>query len=253
MSETPTLPAFFRLVALDAVDSTNEEARRLAAAGAPEGTLVWARSQSAGRGRRGRPWHSPRGNLYLSVLLRPKCAASGAAQIGFVTAVALGDTLRRFLPRDAPVTFKWPNDVLVAGRKASGILLEASGVNADRLDWVVVGVGINVAASPGDVPYAAMSLSESGAGDTSVAEVLAVFAGCFLSVLETWQREGFEPVRSRWLEHAQGLGGPVEVRLDHETLAGRFAALDEGGGLALDLPSGGRRIVTAGDVFFPHL
>jgi len=247
------LPAFFHLIALDAVDSTNEEARRLAASGAPEGTLVWARRQTAGRGRRGRSWQSPPGNLYASILLRPRCAPAAAAQIGFVTAVALGEALRRFLPPGVPLSFKWPNDVLVAGRKISGILLEASGLTGDRLDFLVVGVGANVATSPADVPYAATSLAQSGAGEVKTGDLLAVFAESFASGLARWREEGFAPAREGWLARAQGLGGPVEVRLDRETLSGRFASLDEGGGLALDLPCGERRVVTAGDVFFPDL
>jgi BirA family biotin operon repressor/biotin-[acetyl-CoA-carboxylase] ligase len=164
----------------------------------------------------------------------------------------LGGALRQVLPPATPLAFKWPNDVLVGGRKVSGILLEASGLTGERLDSLVVGVGVNVAASPADVAYAATSLAESGAGEVSVADLLAGFATAFLAELELWRREGFAPARRRWLAHAEGLGGPVEVRLDRETLAGRFAALDESGGLALDLPSGQRRIVSAGDVFFPR-
>src|SRR5690606_470120 len=97
----PRLPPFFRLVAFDTIGSTSEEARRLAADGAPEGTLVWARAQSAGRGRRGRSWSSPPGNLYLSLLLRPDCPAAAAPQLGFATAVGLGEALDTLLPADA--------------------------------------------------------------------------------------------------------------------------------------------------------
>lgn len=123
MERTPDLPANFPLIALGDVGSTNDEARRLAAEGAPDGTVVWARSQNAGRGRYGRSWSSPPGNLYVSLLLRPACPPATALQLGFVAAVALGEALDRRVAA-AALTFKWPNDVLLDGRKIAGILLE---------------------------------------------------------------------------------------------------------------------------------
>ena len=117
------LPPDCRLVALDSVDSTNEEAKRRAREGAPDKTLIWAAAQSAGRGRGGRTWVSPPGNLYLSLVLRPDCPARRAAELGFVAAVALGAALHD-IAADLPVAFKWPNDVLLRGRKLAGISVE---------------------------------------------------------------------------------------------------------------------------------
>ena len=149
MTRTPDLPASYQLVRLDSVDSTNEEARRLAASeAAVDGTLVWALSQTAGKGRRGRAWESPGGNLYCSILLRPDCAAAKAAQLSFVAAVAVVEAVTDIAGPALEVRCKWPNDVLVGGRKISGILLESEAGAGDEVEWVVVGVGVNVAHHP---------------------------------------------------------------------------------------------------------
>lgn len=243
----PRLPPFFHLVALDSIDSTNEEARRRAAAGAGEGTLVWAREQTAGRGRRGRAWHSPRGNLYMSLLLQPGCSPAAAGQLGFVAAVALAGTLDDLLPRPERIRLKWPNDVLVEGRKISGILLEAT---AAPPGGVVLGVGVNLRVRPEESLYPTASLVELGLPDPDLPAFLERFAAGLQSWYDTWRATGFAPVRAAWLARAVGLGEEIVIRLDRETLTGRFAALDESGALALDLPEG-RRLIAAGDVFFP--
>ncbi len=119
----PKLPPAYQLVALERVASTNDEALRLAAEGAEDGTLVWAREQTGGRGRQGRVWSSPPGNLYFSLVLRPDCAPAEAAQLGFVAGVALGEAIGSVAPPLIDVNYKWPNDLLLNGRKAAGILL----------------------------------------------------------------------------------------------------------------------------------
>jgi BirA family biotin operon repressor/biotin-[acetyl-CoA-carboxylase] ligase len=254
MTDTPALPPFYSLVALARIDSTNEEAKRLAAAGSAEGTLVWAREQTAGRGRRGRAWSSPPGNLYMSVLLRPACAPEVGSQVGYVAAVALAEALEGLLPAAArPVSLKWPNDVLVGDAKISGILLEASAAADRTLDWLVLGIGVNVVASPADTPYPATNLCREGACQVTEAGLLEALAGRFLEWYQRWRSQGFGPVRERWLAGARGLGEPIEVRLETEVLKGRFADLDETGALALELPAGSRRRITAGDVYYPNL
>ena len=233
---TLALPGFFHLVARERVGSTNEEALLLAAGGAPSGTLVWAREQSDGKGRRGRMWTSPPGNLYCSTVLRPERERAAWGQVSFVAAVAVAEAIGRAAPNVTP-QLKWPNDVLVGARKLAGILLEASE------DSLVVGLGVNVASyPPGE---GATSLAEQGAGVT-VEVFLSEAATAFLNWWQRWERHGFSVVRAAWLERAVGLGTEVEVRMADETLSGTFEALDETGALVL---SGGRRI-SAGDVVF---
>jgi BirA family transcriptional regulator, biotin operon repressor / biotin---[acetyl-CoA-carboxylase] ligase len=242
------LPPAFRLVALASVGSTNEEARRLAREGAEDGTIVWAREQSSGRGRRGRGWSSPPGNLYCSLVLRPDCPPGEAAQLGFIAALAVGETCGGFVPPLVELHHKWPNDVLLGGRKVSGILLESESDAAGALDWLVLGVGINVASAPEGTEFPATSLHAEGAGDIPVEPVLEAFSRHFLSWVDRWLADGFPPVRAAWKRRAWRLGEEIVARLPNEEVRGRFEDLDETGALVLSTAAGRRRI-TAGEVF----
>ena len=244
----PTLPAGFHLHRFAAVGSTNDEAKALARAGAPGGTLVWADEQTAGRGRRGRSWVSPPGNLYLSLLLRPDSEPARAAQLGFVAALGLADALAELAGPALELRCKWPNDILANGWKLAGILLEAEAGAGGRVDFVIIGIGVNIASAPARAEYPATSLAAEGIADVSPATLLAAFARHFDRWHRRWCEAGFAPVRAAWLDRAVGLGEPVRVRLDRMTLDGRFADLDEDGALLLDTADGRRRIA-AGDVF----
>ncbi len=247
----PKLPPAYRLVALETVASTNDEAIRLAETGAEEGTLVWAREQTKGRGRQGRAFHSPPGNLYLSLILRPSCALAEAAQLGFIAGLAVGEAFGRVAPPMTEVTYKWPNDVLLNGRKAAGILLESKTTRSAALDWLILGVGANLRSYPEDTDFPATSLHfEGAASDVNEVDVLENFARCFLTWTDRWLDDGFAPVRRAWLGHAHALGEEIEVRLPRESLKGTFRDLDETGALVLDRPGGERRLITAGDIFF---
>jgi BirA family transcriptional regulator, biotin operon repressor / biotin---[acetyl-CoA-carboxylase] ligase len=243
------LPPGCRLVFHESIGSTNDEAKRLARDGATEGTFVWALEQSAGRGRRGRAWVSPRGNLYTSLILRPECAPGRAAQLGFVAALAVGGALRALLPRFGGVSYKWPNDVLVEGRKIAGILLESEMVSFDRLSFLVVGVGVNLTASPPGKEFPATSVLEAGLGTLVPELMLEEFANHFQSWESRWREQGFAPVRAAWLAAAATTRGqPVRVRLEKMSLHGRFLDIDEKGALLLDA-AGECRHISAGEIF----
>jgi BirA family transcriptional regulator, biotin operon repressor / biotin---[acetyl-CoA-carboxylase] ligase len=247
MSGAPALPPPFWLATYDTLGSTNDEAKRLARAGAAEGLVVTAERQTAGRGRRGRHWSSPAGNLYASIVLRPQCRAAVAAQLGFVAALGLTDAIDQLAPALA-VECKWPNDLLANGRKVCGILLEAELMATDVPDFVVIGSGVNVVASPPDAAYPATSLVDEGAAGITPLTMLAAYLRCFAAWLACWQDKGFAPIREAWLARAIGRGGPIRVRLEHETLDGRFRDLDDDGALLLDMPRGTRRIAV-GEIF----
>ena len=246
--DAPPLPSFFRLVRYDAIGSTNDEAKRLARDGLPEGILVWALEQTAGRGRRGRPWASPPGNLYASLLLRPDCSAMRAAQLGFVAALALVEALEPLVGRTVELRCKWPNDVLANGRKLAGILLESETGEEDRPAFVVLGIGVNLAAAPGSVEYPATSLAAEGVAPVTPGIVLAGFARRFEHWAARWAREGFAPVREAWLGRVAALGEPIRVRLESGEWYGRFLDIDADGALLLD-GEGGHRRIAAGEVF----
>jgi BirA family transcriptional regulator, biotin operon repressor / biotin---[acetyl-CoA-carboxylase] ligase len=244
----PVLPEGFHLRHYASVGSTNDAAKTLARAGAPDRTLVWADEQTAGRGRRGRFWLSPPGNLYLSLVLRPECPAAHAAQLGFVAALGLGDALTPLVGHALHPRYKWPNDLLADGKKLAGILLESEMGTSDHVDFVVVGIGVNIVAAPGNVEFPATSLIAQGVTGVTSEAVLEGFVRHFAGWAGRWRDEGFAPVRAAWLRAASGLGERISVRLEHSTLFGRFHDLDEDGALVLDLAEGRRRIA-AGDVF----
>ena len=243
-------PCFDRR-AVDAVTSTNDEAVGRAAEGAGAGTLVWARSQSKGRGRRGRSWSSPEGNLYFSLILRPDREARRAAELAFLAAIAIGEGIAPLIPASVAVRYKWPNDVLLNGRKVAGVLLETSLGPKGGLDWLVIGVGVNVLGFPKGTDYPATSLVAEGAEGLEPACVLEGFCQAFLSGYERWRDDGFAGVRQRWLGRAAGIGQTIEVRLEGETLSGIFAGLDGAGALILQRAGEEDRRISAGDVFFP--
>lgn len=247
------LPPGFRIKAFDSVGSTNDEAKALARSGAGEGTLVWARRQEGGRGRRGRAWTSPEGNLYSSIILRPNRLPADAAQISFVAALAIAETAEAVLPDPSGVRCKWPNDVLIHGRKLSGILLESEPTPSGLVSWVVLGVGVNLRHFPEESDYAATSLIAEGAPVLAPSALLEIYAEHLAVWYGRWLEFGFAPIRAAWLGRARGLGAPILVRLADRTISGVFVDLDSDGVLLLDPEDGGpRQRITAGDVFFPQ-
>jgi BirA family biotin operon repressor/biotin-[acetyl-CoA-carboxylase] ligase len=244
----PVLPEGYRLLRYDRIGSTNDEAKALARAGGSEGTVVWAREQIAGRGRRGRLWQSPPGNLYVSLVMRPAAAPARAAQLGFVAALALAEGIGTLCGPALDISCKWPNDVLVAGRKLAGILLESDIADSGTIDFVVIGAGVNLASRPADVEYPATSLAEQGFPGIDPEPLLQAYIGRFDCWARVWRSQGFAPIRNAWLARAAGLGTEIRVRLERITLSGRFLDLDEGGSLVIDTAEGSRRIA-AGEVF----
>ena len=236
MSSAPVLPDGWTLVALQSVGSTNDEAVRLAEAGAPEHTFVWAREQTGGRGRRGRSWASPPGNIYCSTILRPDCSAQQAAEIGFVAALAVAD----LVPRERAVRLKWPNDVLVDGGKVAGILPESSIGQGGKVEYVVLGIGLNVGFAP-QLPEMRYPGAMLGGTVEAAAERLA---NALRRWLTEWRQSGFEEIRAGWMAKAGPFGAVVDVKLGEGLISGRFAGLDADGALLLDTPTGPRRIVS---------
>jgi len=236
VSPAPVLPDGWTLVALDTVGSTNDEAAQRADAGAPEGTVVWSREQTGGRGRRGRHWASPVGNLYTSTILRPDCPAQRAAELGFAAALAVAD----IVPAGREVRVKWPNDVLVDGGKIAGILLESAIGQTGQVQHVVAGIGVNVGFAPQlpEMRYPGAALGGS------VEAALEKLAAALAARLAEWRREGFETVRAAWLAKAGPLGAEVDVKLGEGLVRGRFAGLDREGALLLDTATGPRKIVS---------
>ena len=236
----------WRLEVHDELPSTSDTAIGRAEAGEAAGLAVMARRQTRARGSRGRSWvEPPAGNLALSVLLRPGSPTANSEQAVFRAALTLIEALDPF-SGSASLTLKWPNDVLLDGRKLAGILVESSAVG-ERLNWLVVGFGANLAASPVLPPgRAAPACLVEGGGSLVAPEIVAAR---LLQRLGHWLGVAFADVRTAWLARAHPFGTPLVV----DGVVGRFAGLSDGGALLFESASSGRRAVATGEVVAPML
>ncbi|PYI54886.1 biotin--[acetyl-CoA-carboxylase] ligase [Paenibacillus flagellatus] len=225
----------------DAVESTQTIAHKLAEQGAAEGTLVLAEQQTAGRGRMGRRWHSPKGKgVWMSLVLRPQIPIHFTPQLTLLVAVALCRTVRKLGP-DVPVAIKWPNDLLVEGKKISGILLE-SNAEDERLRYVIAGVGVSVNLEKDDYPdelrSVATSLRIASGREWSRAELIRTFLEQFEALYELYHAEGFEPIRSAWEAQTISIGRPIRARTPKGDVEGVAESIDEMGALLVRQPDG---------------
>ena len=221
--------------------STNADMIALATSGLEERIWLRADRQTGGRGRQGREWVSPGGNLYASTLVRIRLSDPPAATLALVAAVALEEAVSAYLP--GVITLKWPNDLLIGGAKLSGILLERAG------EAVVVGIGVNLSHHPTDTDRVATSLAAHGVV-VDPADFIETLAEAFARWVERWRGEGIDVVRRRWIACAHPVGTPLTARLpDGTAIDGLFDGLDAEGALILRLADGTRRVIHAGDVF----
>jgi BirA family biotin operon repressor/biotin-[acetyl-CoA-carboxylase] ligase len=257
--------AGYRVTEFDEIGSTNAEALARAAAGDRGSHWFVTTLQTAGRGRRGRPWHTPRGNLaatHLAVLDPPPAVA---ATLGFVAGLSLDEAIRKVVPGLRIITaldwtegvgestdrlrLKWPNDVLIDGRKLAGILLEASSLPDGRVA-VAAGIGVNVVAAPTGLPYPAVAVAELGG--TATAETLfTALSDAWAGYARVWDGgRGFAIIRREWLARAAGIGADVAISVGGEVVSGVFETIDEEGRLVVRGMDGQRRTITAGEVHF---
>lgn len=249
LSDVPGLPVP-PIVMLDEIDSTNAEALRRAAAGERGPIWVCARTQHQGRGRSGRSWLSPPGTLAATLLFIPAVAASSLPELSLVMGVATADAIAAIATlhgrHDLPHRLKWPNDVIVADAKLSGILIESSSFGAELV--AVVGIGINIEARPAIDGRAVTSLAEQNVHSTAD-ELALELARQTARALSVWDRgAGFPRIRAAWLERATPIGTPIKVNAGTGPLAGTFAGLDTDGALLLQDTQGIRQRFTFGDV-----
>ena len=240
------------ILLLDQTDSTNAEARRRADAGETGPLWIVARRQSAGRGRRGRQWESQDGNLFSTLMQVTRKSPAEAAQVTFVAALAIADLLDAWAPASL-VTIKWPNDVMLAGQKASGVLVESGAHESGGL-WLAVGIGINLVSAPEGTERPATALAHHLRGDVAspptIEAAAAKLAEAFNVWMTRWETLGFQPILDAWSARTAGLDGPAVARLGRETIEGRAEGVASDGALKLRLADGSLRLISAGDVFF---
>ena len=275
--------AGYRLAAFDTIGSTSPEALARAKAGDSGPLWIVSAHQSAGQGRHGSAWHTPKGNLAASLLLTTDLPTATLATLGFVAGVALAQALdrvcvlrdkplsapqrhagrgsddvrhreearRSVLNQPPPIRFslKWPNDVLVDGAKLAGILLGTEELESGRRA-VVIGIGVNVATAPRELPYPVTSLQTLGCA-TEADRVFEALSGTWLEVERLWDHgRGFATIRELWLERAAGLGGAVAVQTGTAAKCGTFETIDEQGQLVIRSGDGATHRVSAGEVHF---
>src|ERR1700681_3717074 len=252
------ISAGYRLAAFDSIGSTNAEAISRAREG--EYGPIWfvTSEQTAGRGRRHRPWIAPRGNLASSVLEVIDVSPAVAATLGFAAGLALETALHRVGMEasarsagsdDMKFSLKWPNDVLAGRQKLAGILLEAEAVPGDRLA-VVVGIGTNVVAAPERMPTPATSLAALGV-HIGAKELFAPLSDSWTEFRAIWDNgRGFGEIRQLWLERTAGLGEPVAIQAGGSAVEGIFDTIDDTGCLMVRTADGKRVPISAGDVYF---
>ncbi|MET3925328.1 biotin--[acetyl-CoA-carboxylase] ligase [Devosia sp. 2618] len=256
--------AGYRLRGYDSVGSTNSEALDAAAAGDVGGIWFAARQQTAGRGRRGRPWVNPPGNLAATLLIVPDADPTSVATLGFVAGVSLSAALSAILPGgivkvgidgadsaggEGRIALKWPNDVLADGAKLAGILLEANKL-PDGHHAIAIGIGVNVLAAPTGLPYPATSLKDLGAIRTAE-DVFEALSDAWVDAFGLWNDgHGISEVLRRWRGSAAGIGAEVAVNQNGEVLRGIFETIDDAGRLIVRADDNRRIAISAGDVHF---
>lgn len=253
----------YRLDAHETVGSTNALAIEHARAGDPGKLWVVASRQESGRGRRGRAWATPQGNLAATLLLVTQGDLRLAATLGFVAGLALSEALDAVAPgvsvavapdggdmaRRGRFELKWPNDVLSHGAKLAGILLESTLIGDGRAA-IAVGIGVNVTAFPEDVPYPATALNALGS-PCDAATLFLALSDAWSEAMRDWDEgRGLARIRSRWLARAAGLGSDVAVRVDGRIVRGVFETIDEECRFVIREDGGGRIAIAAGDVHF---
>ena len=240
--------AGYRLSVHDTLASTNAEALMLARDGERGPLWIAAREQTAGRGRRGNSWISPRGNLYATLLLTDPAPPECAPQLSFVAVLALHDAIAACAPAlPEALALKWPNDLLCGGAKLAGILIE--GERTAGALAVAIGIGVNCQSHPTQTPYPVTDLKGEGAAVT-VEALFEALTASMAQRLAQWRRgAGFTEIRGDWIARAAGIGGDMRARLPDREIIGRGEGLDEQGRLLLRLPDGSLQAIAAGEVF----
>lgn len=243
------LPSGARLDLFDRIDSTSAEAKRRAAAGETGPLWILAREQTSGYGRRGRPWESRFGDFAGTFLFRPDRDPATFAQLSFVAGLAVYHALSDYADENV-LALKWPNDVLLAGKKIAGLLLER--IESESGPLVSVGVGVNIVSAPAGTPYPTARLIDrlrTGRAVPEPADLAVAIDREWGAAYTVWAREDFSVTRDKWLRVAKGVGEAIRVNLPGETLEGVFDGVDETGALILR-QGDARRIITAGEIMF---
>ena len=243
------LPSFINIIRKETTGSTNEDIALLAKQNVEAWTVVHALEQNSGRGRHGKTWDSQRGNLFMSLLLRPSVESRRWGELSFLSAVAVATILSEYI-NSQKIEVKWPNDVLINGKKIAGILLEVLNFDGNA-PAVVVGIGINISKKPKEFEYPVTCIQDYKNEITSSDEVLTSLLLSFVHWFRIWENDGFDMIRTEWMQRAYKLDGTVEVEGKNGSSAKfKFKGIDAEGAMLLDDENGTRNLYRAGTVCF---
>lgn len=230
----------------ETVSSTQDIIKTRAEDGQPEGMVVQALEQTEGYGRHAREWVSEPGNLYLSLLLRPSCGVQEIGQLSLMAGLAAAQTIQGFMDEPDKLRLKWPNDVLIEGKKCAGLILE-TGLGADQsLEWVALGIGINLSAAPAEIGTHIEAYSDK---PPTLDRLRHALLKEIATLYELWQAQGFGPIKAQWLARAHEKGDKVSVKIGDERREGSFHGIDEQGALLIHDEQFRVKKITSGDIY----
>lgn len=234
----------WRIKTYDRVPSTQDILREALINGESEGLVIYANSQSKGRGRHGNKWISEQGNLYTSILLQPNCSADDAGHYSFIVALALSASIKPFIPDAISRTLKWPNDLLLSNKKCAGILLESELSHKGQVESLLIGVGLNISHPPKDraclEEYSKKPIEKGALLDTLLKHIN--------NYIKAYKKHGFSKIRQEWLLQAAYLDQNIQARLVDRTLTGQFIDLDQNGALIMKDKNQNIHKITAGEI-----
>jgi len=243
------LESNFDVIKFEEIDSTNEEAKRLIRSGVlSKSTVITSKTQALGHGRYGRSWVSEEGNLYTSIIIKLDSTLDKAAQYSFIASIAVGETIRSQIDSKFKIEYKWPNDVLIDGKKVSGILLESLKDNNSN-HWLIIGVGVNINNCPQLTDKEVVCLSDVLIGSIDIYQFLNKLIYNFESQENLWKNQGFSCIRATWFKNAHRLGEEITVNLLNEKFKGKFEGINDNGELEVDV-DGKKHFISSGEVFF---
>jgi BirA family biotin operon repressor/biotin-[acetyl-CoA-carboxylase] ligase len=233
----------------ESCDSTNSMATRYARRGDAGPVWIVAGSQTAGRGRKGRQWASTNGNLFTSLMFRPALSLPQLSALPYVVALGIRDAFVAVGCKTVNVKCKWPNDVLLNGKKAAGVLIESSAKGNGQLDHLTIGIGVNLEGSPSNAIFPATSCFEETGKLYTPREFLVALAATMKSRIDSWDVKNFSEIKSEWLANAWGMGSTRRVNTAADCFDAELVTLDDEGGLIVRLENGDKRTIVTADIF----
>lgn len=245
----------YTILIFDSIDSTNLEAKRLIQTGVRGKYVITANHQTMGRGKNNSFWYSPKGNLYCSILFSHKKPLSEMSQVSLIAGLACREAICSFLKKfEASVKVKWPNDVLLNGKKIGGILVESfpyfPKTGGPQVNYIIIGMGLNLEKSPKYLSYLATSFKEEGINYRSSNDVLSRFMIHFRSYYNSWKVAGFASLKKEWMKNAHNIGKTIQCNMGNYKLAGIFKEIDDHGRLIVELETGEVHAMSSVDAFF---